>query len=66
MWCQYGLYSDWTIEVNAVGMMIEHGLTMLYSRFGVRKFPSRARIRVYMGVYVYMCVGVCVWTYAHP
>ena len=24
-----GLYSDWTIEVNAVGLMMELGLAML-------------------------------------
>ena len=58
MWCQYGygLYSDWIIEVNGVGLMMELGLTMLYSRFAVRKIPSRTRIRVY----ICMCVCVCV------
>ena len=53
--------------MNAVGLMMELGLTMLYSRFGVRKFPSRARIRACMDahgcIYVYVreCVrlGIC-------
>ena len=59
MWCQYGygLYSDWIIEVNGVGLMMELGLTMLYSRFDVRKFPSRARIRAYM------CIRGCIYVY---
>ena len=31
MWFQYGygLYGDWIIEVNGVGLMMEFGLTML-------------------------------------
>ena len=31
MWFQYGygLYGDWIIEVNCVGLMMELGLTML-------------------------------------
>ena len=78
MWCQYGygLYSDWIIEVNGVGLMMELGLAMLESRFVVRKIPSRARIRAYMGahgcVYVYVCgcvrldIRASVGLRAHP
>ena len=60
MGCQYGygLYSDWITEVNGVGLMMELGLTMLQSRFVVRKIPSRARIRAY--VCVHGCIYVCV------
>ena len=64
MWCQYGygLYSDWIIEVNCVALMMELGLIMLYSRFGVRKIPSRARIRAYICVHgcIYVCARGCV------
>ena len=64
MWLQYGygLYSDWIIEVNGVGLMMKLGLTMLYSRFVVRKIPSRARIRAYVCVHgcIYVCARGCV------
>lgn len=59
MWCQYGygLYSGWIIEVNGIEPMMELGLAMLYSRFVVRKIPSRARIRAYI------CVHGCIYVY---
>ena len=64
MWRQYGygLYSDWIIEVNAIGLMMEVGLEMLWSRFVVRNFPSRARIRAYVCVHecIYVCARGCV------
>ena len=64
MWCQYEyeLYRDWIIEVNGVGLMMKLGLTMLYSRFVVRKIPSRARIRAYVCVHgcIYVCARGCV------
>ena len=57
--CQYryGLYGDWIIGVNGGGLMMELGLTMLYSRFAVRKILSRARIRAYV------CVHGCIYVY---
>ena len=57
LWFQYGygLYGDWLIEVNGVGLMMEFGLTMLYNRFAVRKITSRARIRAC----ICMCERVC-------
>ena len=55
--------------MNGVGLMMELGLTMLESRFVVRKIPSRARIRAYVCVhgciYIWVC-SVCGWTYARP
>ena len=67
MWFQYGygLYGDWIIEVNGVGLMMKLGLTMLYSRFVVRKIPSRARIRAYVCVHgcIYVYVRECVRLY---
>ena len=43
--------------MNGVGLMMELGLAMLYSRFDVRKIPSRARIRAYV------CVHGCIYVY---
>ena len=48
--------------MNGVGLMMELGLTMLYSRFVVRKIPSHARIRAYVCVHgcIYVYVRICV------
>ena len=59
--------------MNGVGLMMELGLTMLYSRFAVRKIPSRARIRAYICICAWVCAAgymrvrgsarTCVWAH---